>query len=1354
MAEENICITLNDAILFRTIQSGCSSDVFGLVQICGSNIKAFSNDALNKSVIPACYLGNAWLIQFLLQDGARLEVRDNDGNTPLLICSKNGISDVVRFLLTMGANVNAANNDGDTALFLSTSRDVILLLLGQIRINLNHRNIQGNTALMAAIEHVQLEKVKWLINSGICPNIHDTVKQCTCLNNNVLNSSGSDNALVLANRKGVGRLVRLFYQSRRVKLSPLLLAANNSDFQSCNLLLSYNLCEVNEVLNMSTILCLVLSRIQQEGIFGDTEIELVRRICKTGLNVNTCDTCDNSDLTNDRSTANNDIVLVKEIKSHTSNRSPLKIALEIGHYELVNILCAHGAKISHDDIVLTVDKHHVHLIPMLLGWGARINKTDEKGLIEYPKSALDVALSSSDEECVSVLIFYGAHLDVQYAVKQTIIKNNEKILNFLIEKRRKESERVIQNDPDLIHTAANNKDVGILKLLLEAGADINVVLNNQTPLMQAVHIDVMKFILENGADVNLKTNTTALIHLLSTSYQEMLQKTFGIKLKSKKITKKLLKMVILYLKYDVMLDDTDEDGNTALITCCIRSDKTKILKILLEEGSNVNHCNSQGFSPLHYSVINKDLNETKLLLNFGAIVNMKSKDGITPLHRAIDNVDAVRYLLENHAEANAQDCNGDTALLLASNSELDLNETIDVLIGSGCDVNRRNNAGMSALFLAAENLKEVCMNKLLDAHCEFDYVIYADRKPKSVLSIVLNKWFHNDVSQRMALTLLKHGATSRYVRPDVIHRLILTGNGELIQKLILSGLCPSDIILNEKLFGWPFLSISPFVLCLMIDHINMAQFFIDHWYLTKSDITVLSRNKSIADCGEITKIETFKFLEKISSQPLRLELLCFISVSSVLGSGRDRREKIQKCPIPNILQDCLMYNNFELKFIDTTGAFLHDKECLKMFTIYQNFEEDIDFYDKDEFYFEIDSDSDIDGSLISSVDSLGNTSASPEDIKDKKPIMSEMCHAVSLNSRGYHAFLLIIKYSNRLTDEDKKCVGLLKEVFGIDFMKQYGILVVTGGDLLEDDFPEQEETFEAWCREQEISNVLFSHIFNECGKRAVLFNNRTSNQKKIKKQLKNLIKLVNKLPNGGERFSGSHFLQAREMLGNANIKSEDVLAGENIMEMLELIKQLKDWIAKQDIDNQLRYLKTLQGSVKTFYKTLKEKSHHWKFIKEIKKLVKSTLKNITTNIDELEDLFKYNKMTKVADEELQSIERNKGKLYQELQHIETLIRKRPKEITRLQRDKADVKGRISEEEKKYAEIMKAISEPGRKENKVMESVLIDYDRRLKDILATSTAKDEEFVKLYEEKKKELQEKLKKIGSSSERCKIM
>lgn len=60
----------------------------------------------------------AWLA-FLLAKGAKPDIRDNDGNTPLGIAAQLGFVEGVQTLISGGAGVNVANNRGETALILA-----------------------------------------------------------------------------------------------------------------------------------------------------------------------------------------------------------------------------------------------------------------------------------------------------------------------------------------------------------------------------------------------------------------------------------------------------------------------------------------------------------------------------------------------------------------------------------------------------------------------------------------------------------------------------------------------------------------------------------------------------------------------------------------------------------------------------------------------------------------------------------------------------------------------------------------------------------------------------------------------------------------------------------------------------------------------------------------------------------------------------------------------------------------------------------------------------------------------------------------------------------------------------------
>jgi hypothetical protein len=59
-----------------------------------------------------------WLA-FLLQKGARVDLKDNQGNTPLMYAVRSSFLDGARLLIAKGAQVNAANSLGETPLIIA-----------------------------------------------------------------------------------------------------------------------------------------------------------------------------------------------------------------------------------------------------------------------------------------------------------------------------------------------------------------------------------------------------------------------------------------------------------------------------------------------------------------------------------------------------------------------------------------------------------------------------------------------------------------------------------------------------------------------------------------------------------------------------------------------------------------------------------------------------------------------------------------------------------------------------------------------------------------------------------------------------------------------------------------------------------------------------------------------------------------------------------------------------------------------------------------------------------------------------------------------------------------------------------
>ena len=64
----------------------------------------------------ACKTGNIELVEYLINNGAKIEDNPDDGITPLIQASRSNHYDLVKFLIEKGANVNAYARDKEFAL--------------------------------------------------------------------------------------------------------------------------------------------------------------------------------------------------------------------------------------------------------------------------------------------------------------------------------------------------------------------------------------------------------------------------------------------------------------------------------------------------------------------------------------------------------------------------------------------------------------------------------------------------------------------------------------------------------------------------------------------------------------------------------------------------------------------------------------------------------------------------------------------------------------------------------------------------------------------------------------------------------------------------------------------------------------------------------------------------------------------------------------------------------------------------------------------------------------------------------------------------------------------------------------
>ena len=129
-------------------------------------------DERAPALLEAAANGDAARVRDLIAQGAPLEARDAQGNTPLLRATQGNHAQAAGALIAAGADVNAQNRMQDSAYLLAGAqgyREILELALAH-GADLKSTNRYGGTALIPACERGHVEVVKRLLQAGVDPN--------------------------------------------------------------------------------------------------------------------------------------------------------------------------------------------------------------------------------------------------------------------------------------------------------------------------------------------------------------------------------------------------------------------------------------------------------------------------------------------------------------------------------------------------------------------------------------------------------------------------------------------------------------------------------------------------------------------------------------------------------------------------------------------------------------------------------------------------------------------------------------------------------------------------------------------------------------------------------------------------------------------------------------------------------------------------------------------------------------------------------------------------------------------------------------------------------------------------------
>ncbi len=378
--------------------------------------------------------------------------------------------------------------------------------------------------------------------------------------------------------------------------------------------------------------------------------------------------------------------------------TPLHLAASNMSEKIVRLLIRNGAKINlqnnkNQTALHKASRHgHLDIVRLLLDHKADIDLQDNHG-----STPLHLAIYHMSREAVQLFLDHAADVTLrndkgQAVLHQALQRGHPDIIQLILSGANVDADAVDNDGSTPLYLAASEAEVlSGAQLLLDHGANID--LRNKTG-QTALHLasqrgrlDFMELLLNRGAMVDVPDNDGFTpLHLAISKMERratelLLKNGANIDLQNNKRQTALHlalqhshpNIIPLLLENGANVDAQDDDGSTPLHRAISRADvELSRVQLLLDRYTNINLRNNKGQTALHLASQHGRLNVMRLLLEDGADVDALDSGGSTPLHQAISDVDsfhleqAVGLLLDRGANINLRNGQGLTPLYKAS----------------------------------------------------------------------------------------------------------------------------------------------------------------------------------------------------------------------------------------------------------------------------------------------------------------------------------------------------------------------------------------------------------------------------------------------------------------------------------------------------------------------------------------------------------------------------------------------------------------------------------------------------------------------------------------------------------------
>ncbi|KAF8774082.1 Poly [ADP-ribose] polymerase tankyrase-1 like protein [Argiope bruennichi] len=719
----------------------------------GANVHARDDGGL----IPlhnACSFGHAEVVQLLLKHGADPNARDNWNYTPLHEAAIKGKTDVCIVLLQHGADPNIRNTDGKAALDLadpsaravlageyrkddlleaarSGNEEKLMALLTPLNVNCHASDGRKSTPLHLAAGYNRIRIVQLLLQHGA--DVHAKDKGGLVPLHNACSYGHFEVTEILIKHGANVNAVDLW------AFTPIHEAASKARIEVCSLLLSHGADPTTTNCHGKSAIDLASARELPERLNyefkGHSLLEATRLAdparVKKALTLDvinfkhpfTHDTplhCAAGSPYPKRKHVT-EILIRKGASLNEKNKeflTPLHVAADKSHYDVIDVLLKHGAKVNALDALGQTALHrcaregNIQACRLLLSYNVDTSIISLQGY-----TAAQVA-----NESVQKLLSEptNSNMDIEYQLLEAAKAGDTEVVKRILA-----THLPVVNCRDVdgrqstpLHFAAGYNRVSVVEYLLQHGADVHAKdKGGLVPLHNACsygHYEVAELLVKYGANVNVADlwKFTPLHEAAAKGKYEI------VKLLLKHGADASKKNRDSHTPLD-LVKEGDQDvadllrGDSALLDAAKKGNLNRVMKLVTPENINCRDSQGRNSTPLHLAAGYNNLDVAEFLLEHGADVNAQDKGGLIPLHNASSygHLDIAALLIKYNTVVNATDRWGFTPLHEAA--QKGRTQLCALLLAHGADPTMKNHEGQTPFDLAtAEDVKCLLMDAM------------------------------------------------------------------------------------------------------------------------------------------------------------------------------------------------------------------------------------------------------------------------------------------------------------------------------------------------------------------------------------------------------------------------------------------------------------------------------------------------------------------------------------------------------------------------------------------------------------------------------------------------------------------